>query len=365
MRTPVRLSSIRRTPPNGFTFASSYAGCGGLDIGFRLAGFTPVWSNELDPVAAETYRRVLGDHIVVGDIEAVEWPEPDTVDLVVGGPPCQGFSVAGKMNPTDPRSRHVSCFLDLVEHVQPRMFVMENVKALAASARWVGIRDRLVSRAQSLGYDTSLLVLSAADFRVPQRRERMFLIGCCEGLAPKEIPPTVLIPTTVREALSWLPPYGSPGNDTICTAKVTPARRPILRPSPFQGSLLFNGNGRHLRLDAPAPTLPASMGGNATPIVDQRELDDGTEPWVVGYHRSLLKGHAARARAPRSLRRLTVEEAAQLSTFPLGMKFAGTTSAKFRQIGNAVPPLLALAVATAVLEALRRVEPVRGAAQAA
>jgi DNA (cytosine-5)-methyltransferase 1 len=349
---PLRIQHIARAPSNGLTFASAYAGCGGMDIGFRIAGFTPVWSNEIDPTAGETYRGILGDHLVEADIDAVPWPKRGAADLVIGGPPCQGFSVAGKMDPHDPRSQHVDRFFDLVERVRPRAFVMENVKALATNDRWSAVRNYLERRANDMRFDTSLLILSAADFGVPQRRERMFLIGVRQGNAPRRIEPTVERAVTVREAFDRLPAYGSPGNDTLCVADVTPAKRPVLRRSPFEGSLLFNGNGRHLRLAGPAPTLPASMGGNATPIVDQRELETGIAPWVAWYHRRLLRGGQPVKRVPAYLGRITVEEAAQLSGFPLGMTFSGTTSAKFRQIGNAVPPLLALAVARAVAESL-------------
>lgn len=323
-----------------------------MDAGFRLAGFEPVWSNEIDAAASATYRATLGSHLIEGDMDRVTWPRQGSADLVIGGPPCQGFSVAGKMNPHDPRSKHVIRFLDLVEHVQPQAFVMENVKALAVSARWERVREHLETRANLLGYCTSLLILSAADFGVPQRRERMFLIGIRDAAAPREIAPTVARHVTVREAFEELPLFGTPGNDTFCTATVTPAKRPILRPSPFEGSLLFNGNGRHLRLDRPAPTLPASMGGNATPIVDQIELETGKEAWVVGYHRRLMKGAKPLKCVPTYVGRITVEEAARLQSFPIGMEFAGTTSAKYRQIGNAVPPLLASAVARSVALAL-------------
>jgi DNA (cytosine-5)-methyltransferase 1 len=101
-----------------------------------------------------------------------------------------------------------------------------------------------------------------------------------------------------------------------------------------------------------APTLPASMGGNATPIIDQHEFETGEESWVVGYHRRLLRGGAPVKRVPGHLRRITVEEAAQLQSFPIGMTWVGTTSAKYRQIGNAVPPRLAFHVASAVADAL-------------
>jgi DNA (cytosine-5)-methyltransferase 1 len=121
------------------------------------------------------------------------------------------------------------------------------------------------------------------------------------------------------------------------------------------GGLLFNGSGRPLDLDAPARTLPASMGGNATPIVDQLELGAGESPWVVDYHRRLLGGRPPLKRAPQRLRRLTVEEAAALQSFPSGFRFFGTPASQYRQIGNAVPPRLARALARSLLRQLHAV----------
>jgi DNA (cytosine-5)-methyltransferase 1 len=347
----VRASEVKALPLNGAKVVSAYSGCGGLDIGFRIAGFEPIWANDVDEVALETYGRTLGSHTEPGDIRQVEWPDPRAAALVIGGPPCQGFSVAGKMNPHDPRSAHVDTFLDLVEHVEPDGFVMENVKSLATSARWTAVREQLKARAEEeLRYHTSLLTLNAADFGTPQRRERMFFIGLRDAFPSEALTPTVPAHTTVGEALRQLPGYGEPGNDTFCTAGITPAKRPVLRPSAFKGSLLFNGNGRPLNLKSTAPTLPASMGGNATPILDQLEFDTGAESWIVNYHRRLLDSRKPLKKVPKHLRRVTVEEAAQLQGFPLEMEFAGTTSAKYRQIGNAVPPPLAYAVACAVAE---------------
>jgi DNA (cytosine-5)-methyltransferase 1 len=328
-----------------------------MDIGFRLAGFEPVWANEIDSQAAATYRATLGDHIEEGDINSIAWPDFGSVDILIGGPPCQGFSVAGKMDPADPRSRHVIRFLDLVEHVGPRAFVMENVKALAVNRRWCSIRDRLLGRAEALGYGVRMLVLVAADFGVPQRRERMFLIGMRGEDPPASIPPTCDETVTVREALAHLPAFGEPGNHSRCTAVITPAKQPVLRSTAFSGSLLFNGSGRVLELDGTAPTLPASMSGNATPIIDQHELDTNDEPWVVAYHRQLRAGEPPVSRAPAHMRRITVEETAQLQGFPLGMKFGGPISAKYRQIGNAVPPPMAFAVALSIARRLGLVRP--------
>lgn len=237
-----------------------------------------------------------GDHrITSGDIRAVrDLPEKGSADLVIGGPPCQGFSVAGRMDPKDPRSRHVWDFMGLVDRVRPRAFVMENVKALAQNQRWTGLIKKLrdsAERKELGGYSTTLLLLKASDYGVPQARERMFLIGIrdsTERFVPP--PPTTRDhPRTLRSALESLPHWRDPGNDTVCTAKVTPAKTPVMRRSPFAG-MVFNGQGRPMDLDAPAPTLPASMGGNRTPIIDQLELDEGVELLGEALPRRALDG---------------------------------------------------------------------------
>ena len=338
------------------TLVSLYSGAGGMDLGFRHAGYQPVWANDIDPWAVETYNKALGGHVAhAGDL--TEWvetlPTPMSVDLVVGGPPCQGFSVAGKMDPNDPRSRHVFNFIGIVRRLRPRGFVMENVKALAVNKRWSQLLDQLVAEASEAGYQTRLLLLNASHYGVPQARERMFLIGTQES--PKSdllpMPTSIDESPTVRDAIDQLPAFGAPGNDSASTAKITPAKNPVMRRSPFAG-MLFNGQGRPMDLDRPAPTLPASMGGNRTPIVDQHQYDVGGEPWVVGYHEHLWSGGEPYGEVPDHLRRITVEEAAEIQTFPRGMHWAGSQSAQYRQIGNAVPPVLAYHVAAAVREAI-------------
>jgi DNA (cytosine-5)-methyltransferase 1 len=271
---------------------------------------------------------------------------------VIGGPPCQGFSVAGKMNPDDPRSRHVWDFMTVVEHVQPRAYCMENVKAVAENRRWQTLHRALIKKGEQLGYHVTPLVLNASHHGVPQARGRMFLIGISDGAVVDVPETTAAAPPTLRDVLGLLPRYRERGNDTACPARVTTARTPVLRRSPFAG-MLFNGQGRPLNLDAPAPTLPATMGGNRTPIIDQEQLDNGTDPWVVDYHHRLWhERKKPLQRVPARLRRLTVEEAAAIQTFPLGMKWAGTIGQQFRQIGNAVPPTLAYHVAMAIRRAL-------------
>ncbi len=327
---------------------SLYTGCGGLDLGFAEAGFKTIWANDIDSFALETYRNELErrrlpiPEIICGDITKASLPERDSADVVIGGPPCQGFSVAGRMDPNDPRSRQVWEFFRVVEALNPLAFVMENVKALATNSRWAGTINALEAKGESLGYRCRVMILNAAEHGVAQLRERMFLIGTKIGTVPR--PVSAMARITVRQALSVMPKYGAPGNDSICKAKVTAAKLPIMRKSPYAG-MLFNGQGRPIDLDGPALTLPASMGGNRTPIIDQIALENKAEPWVVGYHAHLLADGKPAKEVPSRLRRLTVEEAACLQGFPIGMVFSGSQCTKFRQIGNSVPPALGMAVA--------------------
>lgn len=349
---------------------SLFSGAGGMDVGFTEAGAHVVFANEMDHDAAEAYRsnpaHVEAGAMREGDVKDFmgDISRLRGVDLVFGGPPCQGFSVAGKMDPTDERSKLIWAFMDVVGSVRPRLFVMENVKALGSIGRWKPVRERLFERAEALGYGIDAVVLNAADFGVPQARERFFFMGVL-GAASTDVKSafeTALASRreeapTVRGALSALPAYGEPGNEVASTAAVRLARHPILRKSPYQGSLLFNGRGRPVDLDAVAKTLPAQMGGNHTPIVDQALLEDPkAENWVAEYHRMLLAGETtpedAQAEVPASLRRLTVREAAALQTFPADYRFSGRQNKRYRQVGNAVPCALARAVAESAFEAL-------------
>ena len=354
--------------PRG-TFVSLYAGCGGMDIGFAQAGFRPIWTNEIDPAAAETHDSVFKQlsqdeglphlagslpEVSLGSIDApgVELPARGAADLVIGGPPCQGFSVAGQMRPDDPRSKHVFRFMQVVDHLRPRAFVMENVKGLYESRRWSSVRERLIEEAARSGYTAHFFLANASHYEVPQARERMFLIGVEGGEPSFPEPVSAGAPMTVRNAFEALPKFGEPGNDSLCRAKITFAKKPVMRRSPWAG-MMFNGAGRPLDLERPALTLPASMGGNKTPIIDQEALEHGCEPWVLSYHKHLMEGGEVFREVPTRLRRLTVEEAAAIQTFPQGMEWRGQQSSRFRQIGNAVPPKLAEHVAQHLAEVLR------------
>jgi DNA (cytosine-5)-methyltransferase 1 len=346
------------------TFVSLYSGAGGLDLGLVAAGMKPVFANDINADAVATHNFTMkrladrinhldtGEVAVAGDIRSIaNLPAAAEADLVVGGPPCQGFSVAGHMDPNDPRSRHVWDFMAVVRRVQPRGFVMENVKALAVNRRWSELRKDLINSATALGYRVELVLLNASHFGVPQARERMFLVGLRDHDLLGLVPTTEAAPPTLRSALASLPPWGEPGNDSVCTARVTPAKSPVLRKSAYAG-MLFNGQGRPMNLDAPAPTLPASMGGNRTPIIDQLQLERGDSGWILDYHAHLMKGGEPLTSVPDRLRRITVEEGAAIQTFPTSTEWVGSQSSRYRQIGNAVPPRLGYAIGCAVRDSL-------------
>ncbi len=340
---------------------SLFSGAGGMDVGFRQAGFTIVAANETDTYACQTFRANHGGTTLYeGDVakHMDALGSLADIDLVFGGPPCQGFSVAGKMDAADPRSQLIFSFAEVVERLHPRAFVMENVKALGSLEKFALLRRQLMARFVKAGYAVQIVTLNAKDFGIPQSRERVFFIGLHQtvnAVTLASFRKYHATPPTLREIIAPLGKAGTLSNCKICRAKITLAVKPVLRQSPYAG-MLFNGQGRPLNPDGWASTLPASMGGNRTPIIDEAHLFDGAKPWVEEYHRHLMKSgkpYPADA-APASLRRLTVDEAALLQGFPADYRFHGTQSKVFSQIGNAVPCKLAHVVADVVFRALER-----------
>ncbi|TCS61599.1 DNA cytosine methyltransferase [Varunaivibrio sulfuroxidans] len=338
---------------------SLFSGAGGMDVGAIRAGFEVVAASEIDAHACSTYRRNHpGTVLIEGDIDKrmSEIMSFKGVDLVIGGPPCQGFSVAGKMDPSDPRSKLVFSFCSVVEKLLPRAFVMENVKALGKLAKFEDVRREIIRRMRNAGYQTTVHILNAKDFGVPQSRERVFFIGtraCSTVLETNDFEKFKQEAISLRHAIAHLGRAGSLNNSPITKAKITLAKKPVLRKSPYAG-MLFNGQGRPLNPDAWSSTLPASMGGNRTPIIDEEHLYGGAQSWVEEHHRKILSGaiQSEYKEAPSRLRRLTIREAAVLQSFPESYCFEGPQSRIFSQIGNAVPCKLAESVLKAVKHTL-------------
>ena len=341
------------------TVSSLFCGAGGLDLGFERSGCNVVYANDIDRDSVETYQKnrpgTASPNLRDITGEGFNLKSIPSADILIGGPPCQGFSVAGHMVAADPRSQLVFTFANAVQVIRPRAFVMENVKALACLTRWSSVRQSLLRRLAGDRYDVQMFVLNASDFGVPQSRERVFFVGVRRGCGPqisRDSFQRLHRQRTARDVLAELGPPGSISNRGPCKAKVTIAKRPVLRKSPYAG-MLFNGQGRPINLDLPSNTLPATMGGNRTPIVDEIALRTKKPNWVEWYHRRLVRdsGNVVRT-APKRLRRITVTEAALLQGFPDDYVFCGRQSSQYRQIGNAVPPRLAEAVAEAVINAL-------------
>lgn len=275
--------------------------------------------------------------MVTEDARTVDYrPWRGQVDLVSGGPPCQPFSSGGKrLGATDPRDG-LPTLLATVRVVRPRCVLIENVAGLAAGSRrayfvW------LIAELQQYGYVVSSWVLDAADYGVPQHRRRLFIVGLeRESVLP---PAQTSAHVSVRDALADVDP--GPTN----ASPVIYAKRPHLRRSPYTG-LLFNGSGRPINPDAPAPTVLAIAGGNKTHFLDR-------EGYAIRYHRHLLRGGAPRVGRVPGANRLTVQQSAVLQAFPPGTRWGGTLNSQYRQIGNAVPPPLAQAVAESVMSSRR------------
>ena len=347
---------------NKRTAISLFSGAGGLDVGFENAGFQIVFANDSDHDAACTWRanRPLNKNAMrEGDIadrlsELTQYR--GIVDILFGGPPCQGFSVAGKMDPTDSRSELIFTFLNAVKIVKPSAFVMENVKALGTLEKWASIRSRYLSFAQSLGYNVDFFIFHTADYGVPQNRDRVIFVGVRNGdpkLFIKEMVKLKGQAPTAREVLLSAGKFGTEENPSTCSATITLAKSPVMRKSPYAG-MLVNGTGRPVNLEGLPPTLPATMGGNKTPIVDQQALEnDKRENWFVEYHKKIVAGECipATVEIPKYIRRLTLKEAAAIQTFPPNYKFCGARNKQYRQIGNAVPSLFAFKVARAMSQA--------------
>lgn len=318
-----------------------FAGAGGLSIGLEQAGFDIVAGAEWDPDACETFAKAHPTaDVVEGDVNAIDFRRwRNRVDVLVGGPPCQPWSTGGKRLGTDDPRDGWPAFLCALREIKPRAFIAENVAGLASGGRRRHY-DALVEELTTLRFRLNARVLNAADYGVPQKRQRLLIVGIrgTDFEFPK--------PQHGQDAKKhWrsagsivgTEPFGVPN-----PAMVTYARSPDLRPNPYDGHV-YNGGGRPIDLTRPAPTLLASMGGNKTPWVD-------TEGIVPEYHAHLLGGGAPHSGRVPGARRITVEEAALLQTFPPGMHFAGRRSSCYRQIGNAVPPLLAHEIGAALLQ---------------
>lgn len=295
---------------------SLFSGAGGLDLGFKMAGHDIIWANDLYEDAVHTYQKNIGDHIVLEDVRNIPADAIPDCDIVIGGFPCQGFSVANtKRHVTDERNELYKQLIRVIENKQPKFFLAENVKGLTNLGKG-DVFKMILSDFEHLGYRVRYKILNAADYGVPQTRLRVIIVGVRNDIEweyefPKETHSQdgqdgLLVWVSVSEALKGLPDPDSE-NDV---------------PNHTYSKYKLNINGylghRLLDPDKPAPTVTA-RGDNRGGV-------------VIHPH-------------PNGQRRMSCRELASVQSFPIDYEFSGNNSSIYRQIGNAVPPLLAYAVA--------------------
>ena len=328
-------------------FIDLFSGAGGLSIGLEQAGMSCVAAVELDKDACVSFASMhSGTELFDCAIEKMNFRRFGGIPIVVGGPPCQPFSSGGKGMAWRDERDMIPEFIRAASEARPEAFMMENVPGLASPAHKVYF-EAAISQLRGLGYTVEHQVLNAAEHGAPQKRRRLIVVGLRRGTYGFRFPQASHGPSGTRpfacvgEVLSLAHVRGEPNDSRVFYAK-----QPDLRPRPYDGHL-FNGGGRAINLSEPCHTILASAGGNKTHFID-------TEQLVPGYHKHLLLGGRPYQGTLPGARRLTVEESASVQTFPIGTKFAGSRSSQYKQVGNAVPPMLARTLGRSLAEQLRR-----------
>ena len=295
---------------------SLFSGAGGLDLGFIMAGHQIIWANDLYKDAVDTYRRNIGDHIVLEDITNIPSSAIPDCDLVIGGFPCQGFSVANvKRHTDDKRNSLYKELLRVVTDKAPKFFMAENVKGLLSIGNGEVIK-MIIKDFSDIGYKVQYRLFNTADFGVPQIRQRVIIVGVRNDITYDFCYPT---PTHNRNGDAGLKKWKSV-MDAI--GHFPNPDEPNDYPNHEYSHYKMNMNGyighRPLQADLPSPTITA------------RGDDKGGV--VIHPH-------------PNGERRMTCREVAAIQTFPDDFFFCGSKSSIYRQIGNAVPPLFAYSLA--------------------
>lgn len=162
-----------------YKVVSLFSGGGGLDLGFKNNNYNIIWAIDNEKNATDTYKKNIGDHIICADINTINVNEIPAADIVIGGPPCQSFSLIGKRNTTDSRGKLVWKYIEIIEKLKPKAFVFENVTGLLSAKNEKGekIIDLLLREFTKNGYTLSWKVVNSADYGVPQRRKRVIVVG--------------------------------------------------------------------------------------------------------------------------------------------------------------------------------------------
>ncbi len=304
------------------TAVSLFCGAGGLDLGLQQAGINILWAIDYDKDAVATYRKNIGPHVVLDDIRNIDFDSVPKCDIVVGGFPCQGFSVANqKRNAKDERNHLYKYFISAIQSLRPKFFIAENVKGILSLDKGKAI-ETIISDFEAEGYAVRFKLFNMADYGVPQTRQRVIIVGQRKDLASEflfNFPP----PTNNKDGI------GMPVWKSISEA-ISHFTDPDI-PNDFPNHIyskykvVFKNFTAHRKTDAtkPSPTILARGNG---------------------------KGGVCAIPHYNGLRRLTIRESAAIQTFPDDFEFVGAMNSCYRQVGNAVPVHFALTIGTRMVE---------------
>ena len=308
---------------------SLFSGAGGLDLGFKEAGFDLVWANDFDVDAVETYKTNIGDECVLGDISDISSDDIPNCDVIIGGFPCQGFSMANtKRHVLDERNSLYLEYVRILKDKRPKAFVAENVKGILSIGKGEVIKA-IIEDFTNVGYRVKYKLLNAADYGVPQTRMRVIIVGIRSDLnVDFEFPEPTHSKNganglhnwvSVKEALEHLPDPDGDNAHSVPNNEYS------------QYKMIMNGylGKRPLNPNLPAPTV-TGRGDRKGGVV------------ILPHH--------------NGLRRMTVRELATIQSFPTTFVFQGAKTDCYRQIANAVPVGLANAVASSLISALKEVQ---------
>ena len=343
-----------------------FAGVGGLSLGFEKKGFDVVLANEYDASIATSY---IANHkntkMIVGDITSLDLEDTfgklaGTIDVVIGGPPCQGFSQKGQRKTIhDERNFLFKYYVSVVELVKPKYFVMENVPNLL-TAEGGYFRHEIEELFNKLGYSLEYGVLNASDYGIPQNRRRAVIIGKLDGDAPK-LPVPKRNNVTIWDAISDLA-YLESGEGSEEQEYKYPAESDYEKMLRKDSSKLFNHIATKqspLALERLA-LIPPNAGREVLPEEHlTKSIYSGT--WTRMKKDEISVTITTRFDTPSSgkfthpflNRAITVREAARIQSFPDNFHFVGNKGSQMKQVGNAVPPLLAAAIAEVIMNDIK------------
>lgn len=331
-----------------------FCGCGGLSLGFEKAGYNVLLGIDVWEDALKTYRRNhKNPNTLCGDLSSMPPEEVEEkinhrdVDVIVGGPPCQGFSVAGKRIVEDKRNELYKSFVRMVSHFKPKAFVLENVPNILSLGGGI-VRDAIVRDFSDLGYKVVYKVMLASDYGVPQNRRRAVFVGLKNGREFEYPQKTVQNHVTAKEALSDLPETGVPEGGAY----------PFVPQSDYQRLMRRNSETLHnhdvtvhaeqtKRIIAMVPDggnykdLPAELQQTRRVHIAWTRLNSNKPSITIdtGHNHHF---HYEYNRVP------TVRESARLQSFPDDFVFVCGKTSQLKQVGNAVPPIMAETIAVSL-----------------